>query len=130
MHFSFSFCIFTLTVYTVLHRLLIIRNCLFQICIQSWILTMTPKKTILQAMIFSSVFKNPLKPASLYFILKGNIQIDHPRHNCFMAFILLSDKMTSPAYIHRAVLKYPEPSLLLTQTTFMSTVFHFWIFKI
>lgn len=65
---------------------------------------MTPMKTILQVMIFSSVFKNPLKPASLYFLLKGNIQIDYAQQNFFMAFILLSDKMTLPDFSSREML--------------------------
>ena len=33
---------------------------------------MTLMKTISQVMTFSSVFKNPLKPARLNFIVKGN----------------------------------------------------------
>ena len=112
----FHFASFMLTLYAVLWLLLIIRNFLLQNYIPSWMLMMTLMKIILQVMMFSSVFKNLLKPARLYFILKGNIQIDDPQLN-FMALIFCKIKW----------MMFPDPSTFFCGrkfNTFTRTAVH------
>ena len=115
--YIFHFASFMLTLCVVLWLLLIIRNCLFQNYILSWMLMMTLRKIILQVMMFSSVFKNLLKQARLYFILKGNIQIDDPQLN-FMAFIFYKIKW----------MMFPDPSTFFVcvreSSTFTRTAVH------